>query len=448
MDTTAQPAGSGYSRMIGPDWHFLTRAALLIALPISLWYAANSLALAVTAREPIPYFDQWVFIRFDYLRWIDGEYGWLDLFRRHGEHRILTTKLVLFADTAAFSMTGILPLAVSYVALAASAALSAFLCANEKRAAAGAFLGALGLAWATCQIFNFGMAFQVSYPLAHLFAFATLAALAVSLEKSSWWSLAAAAVADFLSVFSLGGSVFLIAPMALIAIWLRRADRFFWTLAGFHIALILAYFDMTMLSAAYGVSPRASLELLFNVIGLPVTTYPGAAGAIGALWFALVAGVLSYRAATGAHVDRSAAALAAVAAFAFVECAILAYTRTTYGVAPRYATVAIFLWGGTIAASWRLAGQQWRVPLIAAMMLLTVAANSPSNANNWRAWINPMEEAKRDIVRGDLSPGSLARIFPPPQTWLADAIRRTQALHLGPFARVNGPSDPLHWQRQ
>jgi hypothetical protein len=145
--------------------------------------------------------------------------------------------------------------------------------------------------------------------------------------------------------------------------------------------------------------------------------------------------VLSYRAATGAQVDRAAATLAALAAFVIIEAAIIAYTRVPFGAAPRYATAALFFCGATLGATWRLVGSRLRVPVLAAAALLTVVANSPVNESYWRSWVARMEEAKRDIVNGDLSPESLVRIFPPPQTWLADAIRRTQALRLGPFAR-------------
>jgi hypothetical protein len=386
-------------------------------------------------REPIPYFDQWLFIRDDYFRWLDGGYGGLDLFARHNEHRIMTTRLVLFADIAAFDMKGVLPLVVTYAVLAASAAIIAALCSEGRKATACTFLFSLGLAWSTCQFANLGIAFQLQIPLVHVFALGALTAFAVSLQTSSWRWLALAAAVDFLAVFSLGSGPFLIAPLVLIALWFRRLDRYFYALAAFHAALTVAYFGASLPATSYGFAPLQSVELFLRVLGLPVGAHPVRAGAIGILWFTLVAGVLSYRAATGAQVDRAAATLAALAAFVIIEAAIIAYTRVPFGAAPRYATAALFFCGGTLGATWRLVGSRLRVPVLAAAALLTVVANSPVNESYWRSWVARMEEAKRDIVNGDLSPESLVRILPTPHTRLADAIRRTQALRLGPFAR-------------
>jgi hypothetical protein len=353
--------------------------AAVAAISISLWYAARSLALAIGLREPIPYFDQWIFIANDYFRWLDGTYRWLDLFAIHMEHRIMTTRLVLIADIVAFDMKGVLPLVVTYASLAASAAIIAALCSEGSKAAACTFLFSLGLAWATCQWANLGIAFEVQIPLVHLFALGALAALAMSLQTSSWRWLALAAAADFLAVFSLGSGPFLIAPMTLLAVWMRRLDRRFYALAAFHAALTAAYFGMSMAEIPYDFAVLKSVELFFRVLGLPLAAHPVLAGAVGIFWFTLVAGVLSYRSATGAEVDRAAATLAAVAAFAIIEGAVVGYTRVRFGAAPRYATVALFFWGGTLGSTWRLVGWRLRVPVLAAAVLLTVMANSPVN---------------------------------------------------------------------
>jgi hypothetical protein len=421
--------------LASPAIRWLQTLAAVAAISVSLWYAARSLALAIELREPIPYFDQWIFIRHDYFRWLDGTYRWLDLFAIHNEHRIMTTRLVLFADIAAFDMKGVLPLVVAYAALAASAAIIAALCSEGRKTAAYAFPFNLGLAWATFQWANFGIAFQVQIPLVHVFALAALAAFALSLQTSSWRWLALAAAADFLAVFSLGSGPFLIAPLTLVAVWLRRLDRRYYGLAAFHVALTVAYFSAAMPPMSYGFAPLKAAELFLRVLGLPVAAHPIFAGAVSILWFTVIAGVLSHHAAKRAQVDRAAATLAALAAFAIIEAAVVAYTRVPFGAAPRYATVALFFWAGTLGATWRLVGSRLRVPVLAAAVLLTVIANSSVYESYWRSWLARMEEAKRDIVNGDLSPQSLEHIYPAPPTWLPDAIRRTQALHLGPFAR-------------
>jgi hypothetical protein len=64
---------------------------------------------------------------------------------------------------------------------------------------------------------------------------------------------------------------------------------------------------------------------------------------------------------------------------------------------------------------------------------LTLVANQPRYAADWRQYFTSMEQARQDLVGGDLSGQSLARIFVTPQTYLPEAIRRLEQLHAGPF---------------
>jgi hypothetical protein len=412
-----------------PDAEGMGRAlAVAAALSVSLWCAVNSFRLGLELIEPLPYFDQWTFIENDYFRYLDGLYRWTDLFARYNEHRILTTRLVLFADAIFFQMRGVMPILFIYATLALLAAGVAALCADTARRAGIVFLAALGLAWSTCQWPNLASAFQVQMALVHLFALVALAAMSVG----STAALCIAAAADFLAVFSLGSGIFLIFPLGLVAALTRRY-RGFVALALFHLALAIVYLGAASPpnEPIYGFAPLHSLTLMLEFIGLP---FAGAAsaGAVGPLVFACLLGFAVRRSVNEAG-DGRTAALLGLAAFALIEGAVVAYTRFAYGVDPRYGTAAIVFWLATLAAAWRMAGHRLGAALALIACGLTLVANQPRYEADWREYFTSMEQARHDLVGGDLSGQSLGRFFVAPQTYLPDAIRRLAHLHAGPF---------------
>ncbi len=408
-------------------WRVGPALAVAAAIILSLWFAISSFRLGLQLLEPLPYFDQWTFIQNDYFRYLDGAYRWADLFALHNEHRILTTRLVLFADAILFRMSGVMPILFIYATLALTAAGVAALCADTARRAGIVFLAALGLAWSTCQWPNLASAFQVQMSLVHLFALVALAALSVG----STAALLVAAAADFLAVFSLGSGVFLIFPLGLVAALTRRY-RAFVPLAVFHLALTVVYLNATSSAdAIYGFAPLRSFSLMLEFVGLP---FAGAAsaGAAGLLVFASLLALAIRRSAAGAG-DGRTAALLGLAAFALIEGAVVAYTRFAYGVGPRYGTAAVVFWLATLAAAWRMAGHRFAAAMAAVACGLTLVANQPRFETDWRDYFASMEEARHDLVGGDLSGDSLGEFFVEPQTYLPDAIRRLESLHLGPF---------------
>jgi hypothetical protein len=415
--------GTDFATMrIGPA---LTVAA---ATSLSLWYAISSFRLGLELIEPLPYFDQWTFIENDYFRYLDGVYRWTDLFAHHYEHRILTTRLVLFADAIFFQMRGVMPILLIYATLALVAAGVAALSADTARRAGIVFLAALGFTWSTCQWPNLASAFQVQMSLVHLFALVALAAV----SAGSAAALCIAAAADFLVVFSLGSGLFLIFPLGLVAA-LNRRYRGFVPLALFHLVLAVIYLDATWppTDSIYGFAPLRSLTLMLEFIGLP---FGGAvcAGAAGLLVFAWLLG-FAIRRSAHEDCDGRTAALLGLAAFALVEGAVVAYTRFEYGAGARYGTAAIVFWLATIAAVWRMAGHRFSAALALVACGLTFVANSPLYEADWRQYFASMEQARHDLVGGDLSGQSLARILVEPQTYLPQAIRRLERLHAGPF---------------
>jgi hypothetical protein len=64
---------------------------------------------------------------------------------------------------------------------------------------------------------------------------------------------------------------------------------------------------------------------------------------------------------------------------------------------------------------------------------LTFVANWPGYEADWREYFASMEQARHDLVYGDLSGESLGRFFVEPQPYLPEAIRRLARLHAGPF---------------
>jgi len=335
---------------------------------------------------------------------------------------------VLFADAIFFQMRGVMPILFIYATLALVAAGVAALSADTARRAGIVFLAALGFAWSTCQWPNLASAFQVQMSLVHLFALVALAAMSVG----STAALCVAAAADFLAVFSLGSAIFLIFPLGLVAA-LSRRYRDFVPLALFHVALAIIYLDETWLPTdpIYGFALLRSLTLILEFIGLP---FGGAAsaGAVGLLVFASLLG-LAIRRSANAACDGRTAALLGLAAFALVEGAVVAYTRFAYGVGARYGTAAIVFWLATMAAAWRMTGHRFGAAMALITCGLTLVANQPLYEADWRQYFTSMEQARHELVAGDLSGQSLAGIFVTPQTYLPEAIRRLERLHAGPF---------------
>jgi hydrogenase-4 membrane subunit HyfE len=410
-----------------------TRALVGVTIATSFWYAGRSLALAVELLNPWPYYDQWIFIQEDFFRYLDGSYRWLDLFAAHNEHRIVTSRLVLFADAVFFHMGGLLPILVTYGALAVLAAGTATLAAPTRRMAVVAFLAGLGLFWSTVQWETLGSAFQTPMALVHLFA---LAALASITRPGARW-IAVCLAADFLAVFTLGSGVFLIAPLVLAMLWTRRPIIHFVWLIGGHIAVSAAYLNGVRTAAPiYGFSPIRSAAFVSEFLGLTVGVENAAfavpVGAIGVLVLVALTVMLTVKA-RKRPADPGAAVLVCLAIFVAIEACAVAYTRFGHGISWRYATQAVVFWTCILGAGWRILGRPFALPLLATTLALTVVANRTLYERLWRYHTNVMVNVGREIAAGDLSPQSLARIFPSPPGYLSGAIRRLQSLKLGPF---------------
>jgi hypothetical protein len=403
---------------------------------VSCWYAARSFSLAIELINPWAYNDLWTFIHDDYFRYVDGRYRWINLFDAHNEHRIATSRVVLFADAIFFQMRGALPVLVMYGAMAALGVGMTASAAPRRQLAVAPFFIMLGLLWATVQWDNFGSAFQMPMVLIHLFAFLVL--LAAVRTGASW--LALYFVADFLAVFTLGSGIFLIIPIVLAALWTRRPLRQFALLAGAHLALTAVYLNgVPMATTLYGFSLSRFATLVLGFIGLLVGPENAAVGimlgVIGLLSFLGLAAALTIKA-KYQPADYAAVTLVALAGFVVIEGCVVAYTRFGADITWRYATHAVVFWACILAASWRMLGHWFVVPLLVATVALTAIANQPTYESVWRYHTKMMSDIGAQIAAGDLSPTTLTRIVPNPPDYLADTIRRLKALKVGPFASI------------
>jgi hypothetical protein len=437
MDTAQHRGG----RYIGA-----LRAAAVVVAAISAFSAINALWQCLAAPHDLPILDQWSFVR-AYLRYVDGQYHPIDLFSWHNEHRLFTTRLVLFADALLFSMAGVLPIVVTFASLAAIALLLTSLATTRARVPG--FAVAIGLAWTLSQWANLVVGFQVQHPFVLLFALCALISLANALapdaRQSSAW-LAAALVSDFLAVFSLGSGILIVVPAIAMAIWLRRGT---WPLAvflGVHAALTLAY-----LSGHHFAERRyGSLVPDFSSIGqfiahgfLDGQNLEAVVGLIILASLLCVVVIVTARATfAGKPFDRRAAILASFACFIAIEAAAAAYARQKMGLSPIYATHSMILVLTMLCLFWRLAGPTGdairftiRFTILASVVALTLLANRTWYRTYVRTERPAMINAATAMIRdGGKDFGRFPQVFIPNDYDRTDtAIGRMRDLSLGPF---------------
>lgn len=213
----AQP-GSG-ARLRSP------RALRLALSVIGALFVLRSLWFVVQNITGAPFYDTWFWID-DLARWQHGGFTLRALFAPWNEHRIATTRLLLWADARWFHMRGVLPVATSIVAYAATGLIWARVC--RPLALPALFWVAFFLA--TNQRMNLLAPFQVQFALATLFVVATFALLVVATERSSRSAVAYAGAAGLTTCLGLASmaSTVLATPVALLLLLSRRGRRVVW----------------------------------------------------------------------------------------------------------------------------------------------------------------------------------------------------------------------------
>jgi hypothetical protein len=409
--------------------------ALAIALfIIGTGYAVHSLWLGLTLAHPMPFGDQLVFVR-DYFKYLDGTYAWSDLLSQHNEHRIITTRIVLFADAILFRMRGLLPIAVTYASLGTAALLGARLIAQpglDRLAASGL---ALGLLWSTSQWLNLTWQFNIQFIFVHLCGFVCLIALwrASRFGSAAWIALAVAA--DGIAVASLGSGILLIAPILLLGLWLR-SGRPVAILAAFHALFTGLYFTgyhWPVQSSSYLLDAGTIFRTAVEYVGTAAGKHEFFVGLGGIVLLAVLAVHISWLVISRKPVDEACCVFAAIAGFSAVEALVVGYTRGSWGIHPRYATASVFFWAALLGAVWRMT-QKSRMSLVvpAIAVVMVIVMNAPRFEASWREQNNFLSIVTRDARHDTFNPAAMQRLYEHP--WTPQVVARLRDLGLGPFA--------------
>lgn len=172
-----------------------------------------------------PFQDLWYWIG-DLERWQHGGFTWRALFAPWMEHRIATTRLLLWADARWFQMRGVLPVAASFLLFVASGLVWARTCRP------GLLPPLFWMAWfvGTNQRDNLLVPFQVQFAIAIFCAVSAFALLASASGRARASGIARALAAS--AMMGIGivsmASVALAAPAALLILLLRRAPPSVW----------------------------------------------------------------------------------------------------------------------------------------------------------------------------------------------------------------------------
>jgi hypothetical protein len=421
------------------------RAAAFVVAAISAFSAIYALWACLATPLDLPTNDQWSIVQ-AYVRYVDGQYHPIDLFSWHNEHRLFTTRLVMFADALLFSMAGVLPIVVTFASLAAIALLLTSLATTKARVLG--FAVAIGPAWTLSQWVNLVVGFQVQHPFVLLFGLCALISLANALapdaRQTSW--LAAALACDFLAVFSLGSGILIVVPAIAMAIWLRRRTWPLPVFLGVHAALTLAY----LLGNRFAEQRYGSLIPDFGLIGqfiahgfLDGQNFEAVVGLIILACLFCVVVVVTVRAAVaGKPFDRRAAILASFACFIAIEAAAAAYARQKGGLSPVYATHSMIFVLTMLCLFWRLADPTGdairfaiRFTTLASVVPLTLLAN--------RTWYRTYVRIERPamindatfmIRNGGKDYGRFPMVFTHDHYDIVDTtIGRMRDLKMGPF---------------
>ena len=410
-------------------------SALAIALSlIGFGYAGHSLWLGLTLAHPMPFGDQLVFVR-DYFKYLDGAYSWSDLFSQHNEHRLVTTRIVLFADAILFRMRGLLPIGVIYASLGTIALLGARLIAQpglDRLAASGL---ALGLLWSTSQWINLLWQFNVQFPLVHLCAFVCLIALWWASESGSRAWIALAVTADGMAVASLGSGLLVIVPALLLGLWLRA----WWpvaVLAAFHALFTGLYFTgyhWPVQSSFYLLDAGTIFRTAIEFVGTAAGKHEFFVGLGGIVLLAVLAVHISWLVIARKPVDEACCVFVAIPVFSAVEAVVVGYTRASWGTQPRYATASVLFWAALLAALWRMTRKSRMRLVVPAMTVgMVIVMNRPAFEASWREQVSFLSRVTQDARHNTFDPVAMERLYEHP--WTPQVVARLRDLELGPFA--------------
>ncbi len=392
--------------------------------------------------------DEWVWLMTDFFPYLDGKYSAGKLLTQIAEHRLLTTRLVLFIDAIFFDLRGLFPSTVTYLSLAGIAFMLARLAVQPTTVPvqAAAFIVLLAITWSISQYFNLTWSYQVQFPLVHLFALGALwsFAIAVTTEDNVRYAwLVLALICDFFSIWSAGSGIFLTASFVLIAIWLglNRVVAIFFLIHLLMVTHFLADYNLAATHRELHGFPGWGQyrERMVRYVGWPFLwwSYQAAriAALVGVAAFLFLTTVVTVKSLVGRVVsDRNLCVLLAFATFALIEGLLLGYTRRT--VLARHSTMPIMFATAILAALWRFVdrsragGLRWAVLGLA--MLTICLSNQEKFEREWRsrtAWLDTTIAAAR---AGEFPAEQMCRLTR--HGWLIDAMNKLKKNSLGPYA--------------
>ena len=401
-----------------------------------------ALALVVTLRAAdfafrytslTPHWDFWNWLA-DFKSYVEGHYTFLDLIKPHNEHRIVTTRLILFIDALFFHMTGTFVVALNLLLLAATGGLLAILWSPHHPTVLQAATTAsvlIGFMVSICQWPNLVLPFEIQ----HAFLCLGITGAAVSIAAATRSGRTTGSSASFatvagifvwIAVFSMAGGL-LALPWLALQLGLRRASiRPTMIVAGFAFGaaglFLFGYHPVRANPLTTHLNLNTIKELLVfagGFIGCPLYPFgnvPYFFGLAGLIAFSAALATLVYWASTGRKpVTESAAALAAIAGTIALAAGADAVSRLSIGMAesvqPRYCTVALLFWASTAglvfqvtkaafptihqrrAVTWPLA-----ISAAAALIVLNFSARYQEDARWFSGLLNSQAEAMRQNV--------------------------------------------------
>jgi len=354
---------------------------------------------------PIAWWDFWNWVE-DYRRYCAGQYALIDLFDQHNEHRIATTRVVLFIDALFFHMSGQVPVVLNLGLLGGAGVMLARLAPPVLpigRYAAAAFCAAC--LWSLCAYENLVQPFQIQFGF--LVVFVISAAMVIggiapaAPGQSGHDAMRRGVVAALLfacATFSMANGM-LVLPGLLLALWLRRAPSAAW--AGFlpgAAASVFFYLHHYKAVVPAGVAQALPFWWACRLLAFCLYYAGSAFGAwphVSPIAGTVVLGGLLASAiracrqrVQGLTSTPAQAALIAIGGFVAASALAAAVGRAGAGVhqalAPRYATISVLgilvgamLLGSMLPAAMRTRRALWAATGVA--VLLLTAINMPGN---------------------------------------------------------------------
>jgi hypothetical protein len=426
-----------------------------------------------------PFWDAWNWVS-DYQLYAENHYTWQDLLKPHNEHRIVTTRLLLFVDALWFHMTGRFAVVVNFALLGVIGWIVARLIVPPRSSflvRATYALSAMAWMLSLAQWFNLLEAFQVQVTLLCLGILMASVAL-VGATSERWrgvheprhggrafqanpgtWLAIGAGLFYAIAAFSMAGGL-LALPSLVLLLALRRST--FRVTGAFLISAILAaalflfhYQAAHAMPLMLPVNLPAILALaqfFAQFLGNAFSGCPGVpliAGLAGvSVYILALAGLVRRRYLTKTATPGRASALLASAGAIMTIAASAAVARSSGGtqgsLEPRYATMSLLFLACVVGTAWHLyrrrpLGGVWaaRLQAVAAALLIAAmaACNFPPQFRRGAIFhANGLRSEGQSMRRNVFVPQLFTRVFygRPPE--LASRLRFLQQHHLSVFA--------------